>query len=454
MNSKMLLSVLPNIAFRGRKQVHISSHVTNTPWLNKVADIRGEDGKPAYHVVSQSFKCGYHQRGPGLTCPCLGVYCPQHISVHNHLRELMNMVAPKGFESEVTGSSSTAESADTKTDKTTPFEPSVINKFLSNNSLTLEAVAHASVIKAYLCLDPTFGGGSRSCAGVCCAVELADGKLVVMGLEELEISDLDQVTRVYSALLSAHVKLLKLLLPRVMWKDVPVVMVFEQNTYVNSLIDLKHLLEHSLAQSGFKVQFYSKWSKANNKFMLGKHVSGKTKLSMVLSAVSGINKEILCYCESVMSLGWAVLSEVTKRTRLLESSLGASRGAGSSNRVGSGMDVFMYRRSRNGVNLATDVTASVLETRDVIALPSDRLADKAHAEQGKLLLGKLREEMSMVTITESAKGGTVNTGGKKSRSGEYTRDDLLSAFLLLSHTREEIHARDENVRISGEVYYK
>lgn len=38
-SSKVLLAVLPNIAFRGRKQVHITSHVNNTPWLNKVADI-------------------------------------------------------------------------------------------------------------------------------------------------------------------------------------------------------------------------------------------------------------------------------------------------------------------------------------------------------------------------------------------------------------------------------
>lgn len=175
-NSKVLLAVLPNIAFRGRKQVHITSHVNNTPWLNKVSDIRGDDGEPAYHVVSQSFKCRYHERDPGLTCFCLGIYCPQHISVDSHLKELMNMVAPKGFESEVTGSSSTS-SLDTKTDTTYPFEAAVINKF--NNCITLESVNRSSVVKAYLCLDPTFGGGSRSCAGVCCAVELSSGELVV-----------------------------------------------------------------------------------------------------------------------------------------------------------------------------------------------------------------------------------------------------------------------------------
>ncbi|KAJ8009920.1 hypothetical protein DPEC_G00069170 [Dallia pectoralis] len=149
-NSKVLLAVLPNIAFRGRKQVHITSHVNNTPWLNKV---------------------GGHPRGRR------GARVPRSVA-ELQVQELMNMVTPKAFESEVTGSSSTA-SADTKSDDTTPFEPWVINKFLSNNSVPLEYMGRAAVVRAYLCLDPTFGGGSRSCAGVCCAVEFADGNLVV-----------------------------------------------------------------------------------------------------------------------------------------------------------------------------------------------------------------------------------------------------------------------------------
>lgn len=178
MNSKVLLAVLPNIAFRGRKQVHITSHVNNTPWLNKVSHIRKDDGEAAYHVVSQSFKCNYHARDPGLTCFCLGVYCPQHISVDSHLKDLMNMITPKGFESEVTGSSSTS-STDTKTDTTTPFETGVMNKFLSGNCVTIERIRHSVTVRAYVCMDPTFGGGSLSCVGVCCALEVGAGELVV-----------------------------------------------------------------------------------------------------------------------------------------------------------------------------------------------------------------------------------------------------------------------------------
>ncbi|CAB1324728.1 unnamed protein product [Coregonus sp. 'balchen'] len=93
------------------------------------------------------------------------------------------------------------------------------------------------------------------------------------------------------------------------------------------------------------------------------------------------------------------------------------------------MDVFMYRRSGRGVNIATDVTASVLETRDIISLPGDMITNKGHAEQGKLLLGKLKEEMAMVSIKKSSKCSTVTTG-------------------------DEINNGERSIRLSGEVYYK
>lgn len=273
-----------------------------------------------------------------------------------------------------------------------------------------------------------------------------------MGLEELEIRDLDQVTRVYAALLSGHIRLLKLMMPRVIWKGLPAVMVVERNTYVNALYEVKCLMEQSLVRSGFKLQFYKKWSPDNNKFMLGKYVGANTKLAMVHSTVSAITRKTLYYCDTVMSLGWAVLHEATKKAQTLESTIGSSKGKGSSNKMGSNKDIFMYRRSRKGLNLATDVTASVLETCDIMSLPDNRLTDHLHAQQGQCLLGKLREEMSMVTITESTKSTTVTTGGKRSVNGEYTRDDMLSAFLLLCHTRDELSRGDPFIKLCGEVY--
>lgn len=276
----------------------------------------------------------------------------------------------------------------------------------------------------------------------------------VMALEELEIRDLDQVTHVYAALLCTHIRLLKYLMPRFVWKEVPVVIVFEQNTYVNALVDVKNLIEQSLVRSGFKILFYSKWSPTNNKYMLGKHVSAKTKLDMVLSTVSAISRGDLSYCDSVMTVGWLVLSETTRKARVLESSVcGTSKGSGCSNATGSNLDVSMYRHSQRGVNLATDVTARLMEKLNLVYIPSRDLGHQAHVTQGKISLGKLREEMSEVKLTDSVKGTTVTTGGKRSVNGEYTRDDMLSAFLLLCHTRDEIHRGDTSVKICGEAYY-
>lgn len=272
-------------------------------------------------------------------------------------------------------------------------------------------------------------------------------------MDEMEIRDLDQVTRAYVTLLNGHVRLLRILLPTVRWKEVPVVVVLEQNTYVNALSDVKDLLEHSLACAGFRVLFYSKWSHGNGKYMLGKLVSAKTKLDMVLSTVRAIECGTLKYCDCVMSLGCAVLAEASSNSRAVEAAIGAARGSGSSTKSGSSLGVHMYRRSRKGGNLATDVTAQVLETRDAMILRDDRLYDKAHAEYGKQLLGKLREEMAAVVITESVKGrGIVTTGGKRSIGGQYTRDDMLSAFLLLCHTQEEITRGDQNVNVHEGVF--
>ena len=270
--------------------------------------------------------------------------------------------------------------------------------------------------------------------------------LQVTGLEEMEIRDLDQVTPVYAALLCCHIRLLKLLLPGANWKSVPVVIVFEQNTYVNSLGDVKTLIGQSLSHSGFRILFYHKWSASHNKYMLGKYVTAKTKVEMVVSTVSAIAQNTLAYSESVMSLSWAVLERANKTTQCLETAIGTAKGTSSSNRMGSALEVSMYKRSKRGANLATDVLASVMVGRDVLKLSDDLLLDGTNVEQGKLLLGKLRDEMAQVTMTESSKGSLVSTGGKRSVRGEYTRDDVLSAFLLLCHARHEIHTNDQNVK--------
>ncbi|KAK5600754.1 hypothetical protein CRENBAI_010607 [Crenichthys baileyi] len=83
------------------------------------------------------------------------------------------------------------------------------------------------------CLQKPFSGFARTAEhhdtlppyGQLLVVE--DTMRHILVLEELEIRDLDEVTRVYAELLGCHIRMLKLLLPRVMWKDVPVIVVFE-----------------------------------------------------------------------------------------------------------------------------------------------------------------------------------------------------------------------------------
>lgn len=256
-----------------------------------------------------------------------------------------------------------------------------------------------------------------------------------MGLEELEIRDLDQVVHVYSALLCAHIRLLKLLMPGVMWKEIPVIVVFEQNTYVNALVTVKNTLEQALVHAGVKLSFYHKWSQINNKHMLGKHVSAKVKLEMVLATVLSMTNGTLCYCDTVMSLGWAVLTEAVNR--------------GAANAHTPALDVSMYRRSQRGINLSSGCGNAAVD------LPSASLTDARHANEGKLMLGKLRDELMMVTITKAPKsaGSVVSTGGKRSVNGQYTRDDMLAATLMLCHTRDELVAGNETIRIQSELYY-
>lgn len=265
-----------------------------------------------------------------------------------------------------------------------------------------------------------------------------------MGLEELEISELDQVEYVYSALLCSHVRLLKYLLPGVAWKEVPVIVVFEQNTYVNSLVTVKNTLEQALVRAGVKLCFYHKWSQSNNKFMLGKHVGAKVKLEMVLATVFSMTNGKLSYCDTVMSMGWAVLAGAVNRDN---ASLRFNTTAT--------LDIAMYRNSRRGINLSS--AGGPYDNTTTLALSTEGLTDTRHANEGKSMLGKLRNELMMVTITKAQRSGgsLVSTGGKRSVNGQYTRDDMLSAVLLLCHTRDELLVNNNNlVRIQSEVYYE
>lgn len=269
-----------------------------------------------------------------------------------------------------------------------------------------------------------------------------------MGLDELEIRDLDQVTQVYASLLSAHARLLHVMLPLVHWKNVKVVLVFEQNTYRCSLQDVKALVQNELCNSGVQLEFYHKFSSRSSKPLLGKHVCKKVKLEMVLSCVDYITKKRLLYCDMVMSLGWAVLAGATSKVNHLWT--GPCRTSVSSKVLGSAdMDVSMYRNSKQGLNTSNRFIVDFLDTPGQLMLSNEKLTDAQHAVYGQELLTKLRSEMELVTIQDSDHGGGANvkTGGKKSVRSAYTRDDLLCAMLLLCHSCDEMKDWSKNSHI-------
>lgn len=172
-SSKTLLSVLPNISFKGRKQVHITSHVSNCTWLMKVNDIKDKDENPVFHVISQSLKCKAHLKLESTTCPCLNIYCPPYIEVTDHLKTLMNMIVPKGFEAEVAGQSVTE--SNTKSDTIRPFDTRCLEQLMRNKL----SFSDTQPISFYIGFDPTFANGTKSCAGLVSGAALQNGCFAV-----------------------------------------------------------------------------------------------------------------------------------------------------------------------------------------------------------------------------------------------------------------------------------
>ena len=272
-----------------------------------------------------------------------------------------------------------------------------------------------------------------------------------MGLDELEIRELGgTVGQVYASLLSAHARFLQAVMPLVNWRNVKLTMIFEQNTYVNPLEDVKALLKSELSGSGLQLEFYQKYSRTNRKPMLGKHVSRKVKLDMVLSCVDYIRKDKLLYCDTIVSLGWAVLAEATSKVSSLTAKLGGTA-SGSTRLATACMDVHMYRSSSRGLNTTDRLLGNLLEAPGQLTLVNQKLTDTQHVQHGKETLAKLREQMLLVTVQATDKGGCgkVQTGGKRSVGGEYTRDDVLSALLLLCHSSDELKdwSNTSNVRL-------
>ncbi|ACD84548.1 terminase, partial [Salmonid herpesvirus 3] len=156
-NLTSITSLIPLMLVAGRKQIHISSHVAKS-WINNVGDIIDETtGEPAFHVISQKFKCGAHMHLPGLTCPCEAVYCPSHIDMNPATQALLSCVAPGG-EMEITGG--TGDLGNLVSDSTFPFPDETVHKIM-NDVIDINDPG-AEVSAFYIAIDPTYSSGSQS----------------------------------------------------------------------------------------------------------------------------------------------------------------------------------------------------------------------------------------------------------------------------------------------------
>uniref|UniRef100_A0AB33V6V3 Polyprotein n=1 Tax=Latid herpesvirus 1 TaxID=3096545 RepID=A0AB33V6V3_9VIRU len=170
-NPSALLSLFPLLAVKNRKQIHISSHIPKS-WVNKVGSIMDSDGKPAFHVINQRFKCDGHAQLPGLMCPCSAVFCPTHIDLNTSIQQLINNVAPGGAEMECAGGDVTGNAL--KSDTAQPFTEELVREFLSNT-----VVKPDRVLRYFVAMDPTYANGTQSSLGVCTFAELHNGTFVV-----------------------------------------------------------------------------------------------------------------------------------------------------------------------------------------------------------------------------------------------------------------------------------
>lgn len=219
----------------------------------------------------------------------------------------------------------------------------------------------------------------------------------------------------YHTLLTAHMWGLKRLFPDVNWNTREIVIVPEENSYVNNVIDLMSAMKDFGDRNGFNVKVYNRWDKQRKVFIAGRHIGGD-KAQLVCDLGKLIDDDLITPADSILSFGDRVLAGC--RTKIKDKLLSTGEVTG------------MKHTEEN------DALREYYENKTIVSGVFDELS--ADADGGVLLCGaalldKLVDEMLLVTIVkEPGSNPKVQTGGKKSNGGLYTRDDLFSALLVAS----------------------
>ncbi|QAB08546.1 ORF62 [Ictalurid herpesvirus 1] len=414
-NPASLLSLLPLLAVKNRKQIHISSHIAKS-WVTRVETIMGSDGKRAFHVINQRFKCDGHAHLPGMMCPCSAVFCPTHIDLNESIQELINNITPGGCELELTGGDGAGV---LKRDVATPFSEELVRQFMTN------AVPDLSGVKrVFIAVDPTYANGTQSSFGVCTFAELNNGMFLVVALEEVAIGEMRSILmHFYTTVLMAHVDYILGIINR---KDIPIIFLPEQNTFMFDNETLwSHLSGAAERKFGIKLLVYRQFNKSGTT-EIGKLVSGN-KASMVIKVHNMMEADMLGRVMTVASFG-----EIVK-------------------------GLYLHNKHVISKYYRADTVKTITDARDAIANPRDiedfkKLppADSAEYifrylggtevsvahgddgifEAGTELVTRLGCELMNVSLKSVGRTVKVITGGKRYQGGSYSRDDLFSAFLL------------------------
>jgi hypothetical protein len=198
-------------------------------------------------------------------------------------------------------------------------------------------------------------------------------------VDEMEIGELhDRTHAAYLDLLTCHVMGIVSRLPNVNWMQTPVIVVPEENTYVNNLEQIAVELKSLMAERRVNLQFYHRWNVSMKTYTVGIHIGINNKGTIINYIQSLIDDGGYVKADAVFSVGDHLLGEYRK---------------GGSVQSSLQLETSSYTR-------------------------------------GSALVKKLRDDMNAVSLTRMSTGQLkVTTGGKRSVQGSYTRDDLLAATI-------------------------
>lgn len=164
------------MAITGTKQIHTTSPVDSNVWIARLQELNDPDsGKVVVHTINYQFKCSKHAEDAGVSCPCLDIYKPDHMTVDEDLKNIINVIQQGAFDSELTGCVSALSHGSGKQ----PFSKPILNMFQCNE---IKSIPESDVDMFIISVDPTFASGSKSSIACVSVIKTFDNKLVVRTL--------------------------------------------------------------------------------------------------------------------------------------------------------------------------------------------------------------------------------------------------------------------------------